>query len=99
MKSQIDSTPVSETAPALVSESVSAPSLLPSRPPLYSELERVELYYCQRLACMQAELDMVRNRLRSALVVHHTQLESLSFELMRDLKAIRNLGSSHSTSV
>lgn len=99
MKSQIESTPVLETAPASVSESASPPSLLPARPPLYSELERVELYYCQRLACMQAELDMVRNRLRSALVVHHTQLESLSFELMRDLKSIRNLGSSHSTSV
>ena len=91
MKSQIDSAPISEAA--------SSPRLLPARPPLYSELERIELYYCQRLACIQSELDLVRDRLRSALVVHHTQIETLNFELMRDLKALRYLGASHSTSV
>lgn len=90
MKSHIDSAPVSEA---------SSPRLLSARPPLYSELERVELYYSQRLASMQSELDSVRDRLRSLLVVHHTQLESLSFELMRDLKSLRNLGASHSTTL
>lgn len=75
------------------SQALSSLAITSAHRSLNDELIRMQSHYSKRLDLLLEELDLIRKRLKTVLYVHSTQINTLSFELKRDIQTLGVLSS------